>query len=257
MIKVGRQDGFSQAKDVDKVRKNSYKKRQNDDYQLIVHNDPKAVGSEAFRVLRTNLQFTSPDKPLKTILFTSAGPGEGKSTVSSNLSVAWAQSGFKVVLVGCDLRKPALHNIFPITMTPGLSTYLSGGADLQQVIKRSVVVPELDVIPSGPVPPNPAELLQSKAMTKLIETLSEQYDYVIFDCPPAIAVSDAAIMASQVDGAVLVIRANEVPKDAVLHAKILLEQANSRILGVVLTGVQPKDRKNYHYYYYYQEAEHA
>jgi capsular exopolysaccharide synthesis family protein len=221
---------------------------------LIVHGDPKAIGSEAFRTLRTNLQFTSPDRELKTILLTSAGPGEGKSTVSGNLAIAFAQLGQKVVLVGCDLRKPVLHQMFSVANAPGLTGHLTGQASLDDAILRSRI-DGLDVIPSGPVPPNPAELLQSKAMNSVIAQLKERYDIVIFDGAPVIAVTDSAIMASKVDGTVLVMRAHAVPRDVALHAKTLLEQANARILGVVLNGVRPQDQKNYHYYYYYDEAE--
>lgn len=233
------------------------KKSQKKERPLIVHGDPKAVGSEAFRTLRTNLQFTSPDKELKSILLTSVGPGDGKSTVSSNLAVAWAQSGQRVALVGCDLRKPVLHRIFSIPNSPGLTGHLTGMASLEEVVIPIKQVPNLDVIPSGPVPPNPAELLQSKAMNSVVEELEAKYDMVIFDGAPVIAVTDAAVMGNKVDGTVLVIRAHEVPRDVALHAKTLLDQANARILGVVLNGVRPQDQRNYQYYYYYDDAERA
>lgn len=218
---------------------------------LIVHGDPKSVGSEAFRTLRTNLRFVSPDQELKTILLTSVGPGDGKSTVSANLAVAFAQSGHKVALVGCDLRKPVLHKIFSMDNSVGLTALLTGNATIDEVIMSMEEVPDLDVIPTGPVPPNPAELLQSKAMANFIGELRERYDVVLFDGAPVIAVTDSAVMANQVDGTVLVIRAHEVPNDVAIHAKNLLEQANARLLGVVLNGVRPQDQKNYQYYYYY------
>ena len=242
-------------KDVRTVRRQVRQERCNG-RSLIVHDDPKAIGSEAFRTLRTNLQFTSPDHELKTILITSVGPADGKSTVSANLAVAWAQSDARVALVGCDLRKPVLHKMFHIENAPGLTGYLTGSASLKEVIKPSGIN-GLDVIPAGPVPPNPAELLQSKAMANTITQLREQYDIVIFDGAPTIAVTDAAVMASQVDGTVLVIRAHQVPKDVVLHAKTLLDQANARLLGVVLNGVRPQDQKNFHYYYYYDDRDQA
>lgn len=242
-------------KDVKEVRR-QVRQEQNDERSLIVHDDPKAIGSEAFRTLRTNLQFTSPDHELKTILITSVGPGDGKSTVSANLAVAWAQSGSRTILVGCDLRKPVVHHIFKTSNAPGLTGHLTGSASLEEVIKPSKI-DGLDVIPAGPVPPNPAELLQSKAMANTIAQLREQYDIVIFDGAPTIAVTDAAVMASQADGTVLVIRAHQVPKDVALHAKSLLDQANARLLGVVLNGVRPQDQKNYHYYYYYDDRDQA
>lgn len=228
------------------------KKRSRDRHgHLIVQTDPKAIASEAFRSLRTNLQFSSVDQQLKTILFTSPGPGDGKSTVVSNLAVAWAQSGQRVVLVGCDLRKPVLHRIFPMSNTPGLTGYLTGQASLEEIIVPSREVSSLDLIPSGPVPPSPADLLQSRAMIDAIAELRERYDLVLFDGAPAVAVTDAVVIANQVDGTVLVVRANEVPRDVALHAKQVLEQANARILGVVLNGVNPKGQSDYHYYYYY------
>lgn len=223
----------------------------NKERSLIVHGDPKSVGSEAFRTLRTNLRFVSPDHELKTILVTSVGPGDGKSTVSANLAVAFAQTGQRVVLVGCDLRKPVLHKVFALENTVGLTSLLTGNATLDEVLINIGEVPELDVLPSGPVPPNPAELLQSRAMTNLIGELRERYDVVLFDGAPVIAVTDAAVMANQVDGTVLVIKAHGVPREAALHAKDLLEQANARLLGVILNGVRPQDHRSYQYYYYY------
>ncbi|HHU62506.1 MAG TPA: CpsD/CapB family tyrosine-protein kinase [Natronincola sp.] len=230
------------------------RKQENGRARLIVHDDPKAVGSEAFRTLRTNLQFTSPDQDLKSILLTSAGPGEGKSTVSANLAVAWSQSGAKVVLVGCDLRKPVLHEMFSIRNVPGLSAVLSGAASLKDAIVSSNI-PGLDVIPAGPLPPNPAELLQSKAMVSVIEELEKSYDMVILDGTPVIAVTDAAVMANQVDGIVLVIGSNQVPREMALQAKNLLEQAQAKLLGVIMNKVKFKESNMY--YYYYNEVDQA
>lgn len=230
------------------------RKQENGRARLIVHDDPKAVGSEAFRTLRTNLQFTSPDQDLKSILLTSAGPGEGKSTVSANLAVAWSQSGAKVVLVGCDLRKPVLHEMFSIRNVPGLSAVLSGAASLKDAIVSSNI-PGLDVIPAGPLPPNPAELLQSKAMVSVIEELEKSYDMVILDGTPVIAVTDAAVMANQVDGIVLVIGSNQVQREMALQAKNLLEQAQAKLLGVIMNKVKFKESNMY--YYYYNEVDQA
>ena len=243
-------------KEVDSVRRFRRNGRV-EGYSLIVHDDPKAVGSEAFRTLRTNLRFVSPDQELKTILITSVGPGDGKSTIASNLSVALAQSGKKVALVGCDLRKPVLHKVFGLDNLRGLTTVLTGNATLRDVTIANSEVPNLDLILSGPIPPNPAELLQSRTMSSVLVELKENYEVVIFDGAPVIAVTDAAVMANQVDGTVLVIRAHEVPRDVALQAKTLLEQANAKLLGVVLNGVRPQDQKKYHYYYYYDDAERA
>ncbi len=231
------------------------KRRQIKERPLIIHGDPKAIASEAFRTLRTNLQFTSPDREVKTILITSAGPEDGKSTVAANLAAAWSQSGSRVVLVGCDLRRPVTHAIFGVRNTSGLSAYLSGRVSLDEVIIETKV-PGLDLIPAGPIPPNPAELLQSKAMRQCLRELRERYDVVLCDGAPAIAVTDAAVVASQTDGTVLVIQSGGTPKEAALHAKQLLERANARILGVVLNRVKVSDRTSmYYYHYYYSDAE--
>lgn len=215
---------LGQIPDFDLLDQDQKKRTHTGTRPLIVHDDPKAIGSEAFRTLRTNLQFTSPDLKLKTILVTSAGPEDGKSTISSNLAVAWAQAGNKTLLVGCDLRKPVLHEIFKTNNTPGLTGYLSGAANLADVIQKTRVE-GLDLIPAGPIPPNPAELLQSKAMAKLIAQVQDDYDRVIFDGAPTVAVTDAGVVASQIDGTILVLRAHKVPKDVAEHAKALLAQA--------------------------------
>ncbi len=212
------------------------------------------MASEAFRILRTNLQFTSPDRELKTMLVTSAGPGEGKSTVAANLAAAWAQSGARVLLVSCDLRRPTIHRIFGISNTPGLTGYLAGRASIEEVIQPTSV-PGLDLIASGPVPPNPAELLQSKAMGQFLRAVREDYDVVICDGAPVMAVTDAAVVASQTDGTILVVEAGQTPREAAIHAKELLEQAKANILGVVLNKINVRDQKNRYYYYYYRYSE--
>lgn len=221
---------------------------------LVTHSDPKSIASEAFRTLRTNLQFTSPDRELKTILITSVGPGDGKSTVSANLAAAWAQSGVRVVVLSCDLRKPVTHTIFGLRNAPGLTAHLSGRASLDEIILPTQI-PGLDLVPAGPVPPNPAELLQSKAMANCLRILRERYDVVICDGAPVIAVTDAAVVASQADGTVLVVEAGGTPKEAALHAKQLLERGKANILGVVLNKVKANGQNSYYYNYYYAEAE--
>lgn len=226
-----------------------------DEYELIVHDNPKAVSSEAFRTLRTNLQFTSPDRKLRSVLVTSSGPDEGKSTVIANLAIAWVQSGSRVVLVDCDLRKPVQHRIFNVPNLPGLTGYLTENVPLEEVIVPTRIIDGLDLVPSGPVPPNPAELLQSKRMGSLLEQLQADYDYVLFDAAPVIAVTDAAVLAGQVDGTVLVVRHGHVPNDIALQAKTFLDNAQARLLGVILNRVPLHQSKNHYYYYRYGEAE--
>lgn len=221
---------------------------------LVLEDDPKSIGSEAFRTLRTNLQFTSPDRELHSILITSSGPDEGKSTVSANLAIAMSQVNKKVILVGCDLRKPVLHETLGVPNAPGLTAALTGQARLEDIVLNTHIK-NLQVVPAGPIPPNPAELLVSDAMKKALAYLKERADMIILDGAPVIAVTDAALLATQVDGVVLVVGANKVPRDAALHAKSLLDQAKARILGVVLNGVKPENQPNYHYYYYYTSNE--
>ncbi|HHT74310.1 MAG TPA: CpsD/CapB family tyrosine-protein kinase [Firmicutes bacterium] len=217
---------------------------------LIVHNDPKSVGSEAFRTLRTNLQFTSPDRQLRVILVTSAAPGEGKSTISSNLAVAFSQAGLRTLLLDCDLRKPTVHKIVGLHNSPGLTSLLVGEVKREDVVK-DVGVPNLSVIPSGPVPPNPAELLGSQAMRNVLNAVREEFDMVVVDAPPIVAVTDAAVLCPLVDGVLLTVAAGEVPRELAQHARSLLENANANVLGVVLNRINPSAQKNYQYYYYY------
>ncbi|KLU40128.1 MAG: CpsD/CapB family tyrosine-protein kinase [Limnochordia bacterium] len=217
---------------------------------LIVHNDPKSVGSEAFRTLRTNLQFTSPDRQLRVILVTSAAPGEGKSTISSNLAVAFSQAGLRTLLLDCDLRKPTVHKIVGLHNSPGLTSLLVGEVKREDVVK-DVGVPNLSVIPSGPVPPNPVELLGSQAMRNVLNAVREEFDMVVVDAPPIVAVTDAAVLCPLVDGVLLTVAAGEVPRELAQHARSLLENANANVLGVVLNRINPSAQKNYQYYYYY------
>ena len=189
------------------------------------------MGSEAIRILRTNQQFTSPDRELKRMLVKGAGTGDGKSTVAANLAAAWAQSGARVLLVSCDLRRPIIHRIFGISNTPGLTGYLAGRASIEEVI-HPPSVPGLALIASGPVPPNPAVLLQSTAMGQFLRAVREDYDAVISDGAPVMAVTDAAVGASQTDCIIFVVEAGQTPREAAIHAKELLEQAKANILGV-------------------------
>ena len=217
---------------------------------LVVHKDPKSVGSEAFRTLRTNLQFASPDKPLKTILMTSTGPGEGKSTVMANLAIAFAQSGQNTLLVDCDLRRSNVHRIFGMHNGLGLTSHLVGEAGIEQVM-MDPGLPNLTVIPAGPIPPNPSEILGSNAMKEFVAKVKSQYDMVLLDAPPVVAVTDAQILSPLADGVLLTVAAGETPKELALQAKSLLQQAQANILGVVLNRLNPEDQKEYQYYYYY------
>ena len=183
-------------------------------------------------------------------MLTSAGPGEGKSTTTANVAVAFAQSDRKVLVIDADLRKPTMHHTFHRSNRRGLTTILTGQADWQGTV-IDTDVPNLDLLPSGPVPPNPSEMLASKRMGDLLDQLKEHYDMIVIDTPPALAVTDAQIMATRCDGVVLVIQAGKVKKDAALKLKANMDFVKARILGVVLNNVDRKNGEGYYYYYYY------
>jgi len=224
---------------------------------FVVEKDPKSPISEAFRTLRTNIKFSNLDKPIKTLLITSPIPEAGKSSVSINLALTMAQDKYKVVLVDTDLRKPTIHKIFQQDNKTGLTNILVEDKKLKEVMRRVTDVdPNLYFIPSGPIPPNPSELLGSNRMKELIKELQEQADFVIFDSPPVIAVTDALVLATQVDGVVLILNFGEVPREAAKRTKELLEKVKANILGVVLNKIDmEKEAQYYPYYYYYYGGE--
>lgn len=208
---------------------------------LITVVNPKSPVSEAYRRLRTNIQFSGLDKPLRTLLMTSTGPEEGKSTTLANLGVTLAQAGHRVVLVDCDLRRPSLQDIFGVDNAVGLTTLFieDRSLDLQHAaVLKETSVANLRVLTSGQLPPNPSELLSSQRMGKIIESLKAQADFILFDSPPILAVTDAAVLAQKVDGVVLVISAGKTKRDHAVKAKSLLEKVNAKLLGVVLNNVR-------------------
>jgi len=221
---------------------NSMKQR-----MLITHLNPKSPIAEQYRTIRTNIDFSIADRNLRSLVVTSSGPGEGKSMTTANLAVVMAQQGRKVLLVDADLRKPTVHYTFRLVNTEGLSNLLTKRAKLTDVLTKTDV-DNLYVITSGPIPPNPAELLSSRAMHELMTQALGIFDIIIFDTPPVLAVTDAQILSSQADGTVLVVASGKTEKDAALEAKDLLQKSQARILGVVLNR-QPI--KNSRYYYYY------
>ena len=216
--------------------------------KLIVSEQPKSPTAEAYRTLRTNLQFAKVDGGLKTIMFTSAGPGEGKSTTIANTAVAIAQSGKKVILVDCDLRKPVQHKIFN-RKNQGITNILVENFNATDYI-QDTDIENLRILTSGPIPPNPSELLGSAKMTALLATLRDQADMVLIDVPPVVAVIDASVLASQVDGITLVLDSGTVRPEMAQRAKELLTNANGKILGVILNRVEIDDEHAYYYYYY-------
>lgn len=222
-----------------------------DKYKLIVHEQAKSPIAEAYRTLRTNIQFSKTDGQLQTILFTSSGPGEGKSTTLANTAVALAQSGKKVIILDCDLRKPVLHKMFN-KKNQGITNILVEEFCAEDLIQETQVE-NLRILTSGPIPPNPSELLGSTKMQGLFHYLKEQAEYLMIDAPPVIAVTDACVLASRVDGIVLVVNSGMVRPEMAQKAKDLLMKANGHILGVILNRVEIEEEYA-HYYYYYGDA---
>ena len=204
---------------------------------LMVMDDPKSVVSEAFRLLRTNLQFVGVDKPLKKISVTSSNPGEGKSTVTANLAISIASTGSKVLLIDADLRKPQINKLFFLENYKGLSSLLAGDLPVDSVINETSIE-NLHIITSGPIPPNPAEILGSTKMKQFLEKVSPMYDVILLDSPPVNTVADASILSFNVDGVILVVEVGSTAREACILAKEQLEKVNARILGVVLNKVK-------------------
>ncbi len=205
--------------------------------ELITISDPRSPISEAYRTLRTNLDFAGLDRALKTLVVTSAGVGEGKSTTLANLAVVSAQAGRRVILVDADLRRPTLHEIFGLDNRVGLTTAMMDEAALASPPFQPTAVEGLSVLTSGPLPPNPAELMGSRRMEEVIAALARQADQVLFDTPPVVAVTDAAVLATRVDGVLLVISAGKTRREVARTAVQRLRQINARLVGTVLTNV--------------------
>ncbi|MBI2849172.1 MAG: CpsD/CapB family tyrosine-protein kinase [Chloroflexi bacterium] len=218
--------------------------------RLITQWSPRSPIAEAYRQLRTNIQFSALDRPLQTLLVTSTNPEEGKSTVLANLSITFAQTGSKVILVDCDLRRPSLHRYFGLKDSAGLTNLVVDSAAKQLPLQDSGI-PNLLILPSGPLPPNPSEILGSRRMTEVIEQLKTEADYVFFDSPPVVAVTDAAVLAPRVDGVLLVVYAGKTKRDLAQKAKTLLDKVNANLLGVVLNNVRYD--ASLHRYYAEQE----
>lgn len=235
------------------VRKLNLKRRKkhavtnNKHRSLITHYDKKSPISEQYRTIRTNIEFSSVDQNFKTIVVTSAGPGEGKSTTIANLAVVFAQQDKKVLLIDGDLRKPTVHYTFRMDNTIGLTNALTGLAPLDAAIKDTDIE-HLCVLTSGPIPPNPAEMLGSAAMKKLMQEVAEQFDIILLDSPPVLAVTDAQVLSNLADGIVLVTKSGQTEYEMAVKATELLKNSKAKLLGCVLNH---RELKQSHYYYYY------
>lgn len=218
--------------------------------RLITKNDPKSPISESYRSLRTNIQFVNIDKKIETLLVTSSGPSEGKSTTIANLAITAAQQGHKTLLVDGDLRKPMIHNIFGLKRTRGITNVLAGTMDEKDVIQPTGIE-NLSVLSTGPIPPNPSELLGSKKMEDLLTRLKSDYNLILVDAPPILAVTDAAVVCPKLDGILMVVHSAKTDRDSAKRAKALLEHVGGNIIGVVLNAVSIKGGYGNYYYYYY------
>lgn len=225
--------------------------------KLITLRKPKSPISESYRMLRTNLDYIDIDKEDKTIVITSANMAEGKTSTVCNLAVTMADAGKKVLLVDCDLRKPKVHKNFDIGNEEGLVNILVEGVFSEAVISELDDVPNLKIIPSGPLPPNPSEILASNAMNNLISRLKREYDIILFDAPPVCSVTDAALLSNIADGVILVIAAANTQIESAKLAKKLLQKVGANILGVVLTKVDKSKSRSYYYYNdnYYEHSD--
>ena len=229
--------------------------------ELIAHRNPKSPISEIFRTLRTNIQFMNSNKELKTLLVTSTVPSEGKSWVSSNLAITFAQAGLKVILIDADMRKGRLHNLFEIISRPGLSNYLSGVTETNQEkgnianFVRETDVPNLYVMPAGNIPPNPSELLVTPQMIILLEELKRQSDLIIIDGTPAKLVTDSVILSRIVDSTIVVAAHNQTKKDEIEKTVKDIKNVGGNVAGVVYNKVPIQAKKYSESYYYVSDAE--
>ena len=218
---------------------------------LVTQNDPKNPAAEAYKVIRTSIQFAQAGNTLKTIAVTSCTPNEGKSTTIANLAIVLTQTGKSVLLIDCDMRNPTVHKNFKLSNKVGLSSCISMGTALADAV-QATGIENLDALTGGVIPPNPSELLGSERMQHILARASEEYDYVLLDTPPVLPVTDALVLSRMVDGVILVIDSGEVKVEMARDVKNQLVQADANILGVVLNKVRSEHHGyGYGYYYYY------
>jgi capsular exopolysaccharide synthesis family protein len=218
---------------------------------LFVHANPRSAAAECLRSIRTNLLFMSPEKPLRTIVVTSASPSEGKTTTATALAEVMADGGNRVLIVDADMRRPQLHKVFELSNEAGLSSLIVGEGQLDQLIRPSRI-PNLSVLTCGPIPPNPAELLHTEGFEKLLTAMAQRFDRVIIDSPPAGVVADAVVISTQVDGTLLVLKAGQTSRDAAVRATRSILDVKGRIFGAVLNDLDLTDQRYGQYYQYYR-----
>lgn len=218
--------------------------------KLITHLYPKSTISEQYRMIRSNIMFSGVDNEIKKLVVTSAAPSAGKSTTAANIAVAYAQAGKNVLLIDGDLRKPTVHYTFETKNVFGLSNLITDQINLDQAVQNTKVE-NLSIMTSGPIPPNPSELLSSQKFKDLIQSFEQYFDMIIIDTPPVLAVTDAVIMSTVVDGTIIVTNVETNNKHHLLKAKEVLEKSDVNLLGVVLNNVEKSGKDDYYYYEYY------
>jgi capsular exopolysaccharide synthesis family protein len=207
------------------------------------------IAAEAYRTLRTSVLLSTAGGPPKTILVTSGQPGEGKTTTTINTAISLAQLGASVLVIDADLRRPTTHKVLGVNQTAGLSTYLSSDTEVDKLITK-LEIPNLSLLPCGPIPPNPSELISSEKMKQLLGALSQRFDHILIDSPPLIHVTDPVILSTMVDGVILVVRGGKSTRDVVRFARQELTRVGSKVFGVVLNSLDLK-KEGYDYYYGY------
>ena len=214
--------------------------------KLITLNDPRSEAAEAFRTLRTNLMFSSVEEPLHTLLVTSAAQSDGKSSIIANLAVTFAQGGNKTILVDSDLRRPSQHEIWGISNERGLTTMMLEESAMSTPPLVQTAIENLQILPSGPLPPNPADVLSSQRMMGVIGVLKARANYVLFDSPPVLAATDAALLGSKLDGVLLVVRAGHTRREQTARARQALDRVHVRVVGAVLSNAPRENAGRYY-----------
>lgn len=217
--------------------------------KLIAFTNPRSRVSEQFRTLRTNIHFTSSDGDIRSLVITSASHSEGKSTTASNLAIVFAQEGKRVLFIDADMRKPTMHHTFKLNNSRGLSNVLARQIALKVAIQPAEIE-NLDLLPCGPIPPNPAELLSSQNMDLLFEQALDVYDLLIFDTPPVLSVTDSVILANKCEGTILVVNSGKTEKEHAIKAKeAITASTKTRLLGAVINNVKVQKDTAYAQYY--------